>query len=93
MDSHPLLREEAFCQVIKQTTSNKREASNIWGWKLMYILALCIVPSVSLVRIVKTHLCTEGNARDYGLCGYQNVHDLASLSLKFMDRELRFRVS
>ena len=89
MNAHEVLRDEAYCQLIKQTTGNKNKESNLLGWRMLYIASLTLKPSRVMTRIVKQHICQY--AKPVGLCGYNDVEDLASLTLKFLDRDIRMR--
>lgn len=50
------LRDEIFCQLIKQTTLNPSEESTILGLKLMYMCISTFVPSTPMVPFVMSHL-------------------------------------
>ena len=48
----PQMRDEIFCQLVKQTTSNPKVESNFLGWKLMVLCASAFAPS----RVFENHL-------------------------------------
>lgn len=53
----PLLRDEIFCQLIKQTTENRSTESLLLGWKLIYLCLSCFGPTDSeLVSVLNSHI-------------------------------------
>lgn len=53
----PNLRDEIFCQIIKQTSENPQEASLLRGWKLLFLALVTFHPNSDLVRkIILSHV-------------------------------------
>ena len=51
-----MMRDETFCQLIKQTTDNKNHASLLLGLKLLYLCLSTFTPSVALTPFILSHL-------------------------------------
>ncbi|XP_069105454.1 myosin-VIIa-like isoform X2 [Argopecten irradians] len=51
-----LLRDEVYCQMIKQLTNNRHETSERRGWELMWLATGCFVPSTNLLKEVMQFL-------------------------------------
>jgi len=73
-----LLRDEIFCQLIKQTTKNPSVDSQTLGWKLLYLCVSTFWPSEELRTILVSHLAAhappEINKREFG---FNTIADLA----------------
>jgi len=52
---HEVLRDEIYCQLIKQTKENPRLESKIKGWELFVIVSTCFSPSAKLENFVIRH--------------------------------------
>ena len=50
--NEPLLRDEIYCQLIKQTTNNPAGESIVLGFKLMYLCMATFPPSKELARYI-----------------------------------------
>uniref|UniRef100_A0A7R9UDD6 FERM domain-containing protein n=1 Tax=Pinguiococcus pyrenoidosus TaxID=172671 RepID=A0A7R9UDD6_9STRA len=57
------LRDEVYCQIIKQTTKNPSVDSNIKGWELLAILAGSFPPGEELKPYVMHHCAAEHGRR------------------------------
>jgi len=52
----PLLADEIFCQLIKQTTNNRRTEHSLRIWKLLYLCVQVFAPSLfSVTRVLLSH--------------------------------------
>eukprot|EP01006_Ploeotia_vitrea_P045576 TRINITY_DN66953_c8_g5_i1.p1 TRINITY_DN66953_c8_g5~~TRINITY_DN66953_c8_g5_i1.p1 ORF type:complete len:697 (-),score=334.80 TRINITY_DN66953_c8_g5_i1:64-2016(-) len=60
----PEMRDEIFCQLIKQTTHNPSRASVIMGWKLMAICAGMFAPSLSFQDFLLAHCAKNFDCED-----------------------------
>ncbi|XP_069105456.1 myosin-VIIa-like isoform X1 [Argopecten irradians] len=61
-----LLRDEVYCQMIKQLTNNRHDTSERRGWELMWLATGCFVPSTNLLKEVmqflrssRSHIATD----------------------------------
>ena len=52
----PSLRDELYCQLIKQTTDNRNQASLLLGLKLLYLALSAFLPSAPLSPFVLSHI-------------------------------------
>ncbi|CAF1037423.1 unnamed protein product [Rotaria magnacalcarata] len=53
---HEILKDEIYCQIIKQLTDNGHQASESRGWELMWLASGCFAPSAVLLREVNLFL-------------------------------------
>ncbi|XP_053403414.1 myosin-VIIa-like isoform X2 [Mercenaria mercenaria] len=51
-----MLRDEIYCQVIKQLTDNMNSVSTEKGWELMWLVTGCFAPSTKLLKEVTSFL-------------------------------------
>ena len=50
------LRDEIFCQIIKQTTENPNKTSNILGWQLLCLCTGCFLPTEDFSKYLVGHV-------------------------------------
>jgi len=50
------LRDEIFCQLIRQTTNNPKPESQLTGWKLLSVCCTCFPPGKLLYKYLLTYL-------------------------------------
>mgnify|MGYP002403097732 CR=1 FL=1 len=65
--SEPLLRDEVYCQLIKQTTKNPNQRSLLLGLKLLWLCASCFPPSPELYPFLLSHLATFAHSQQHVL--------------------------
>jgi len=77
--NEPLLRDEIFCQLIKQTTLNPKQESVILGLKLFYLCISTFAPSKDLTPFVFSHLALFAHPElPEGPVGFNTIEDLAT---------------
>jgi len=58
---HEILRDEIYCQIIKQLTGNRNRLSEEHGWELMWLATGCFAPSTNLLKEVTLFLRSKRN--------------------------------
>eukprot|EP00477_Mikrocytos_mackini_P000867 GAHX01000930.1.p1 GENE.GAHX01000930.1~~GAHX01000930.1.p1 ORF type:complete len:665 (-),score=151.63 GAHX01000930.1:1268-3262(-) len=71
----PLLRDELFAQLIKQSTQNPDRRSELIIWKLIYIFLTSFLPSTEMMLILLSHIVTVSSTR--GFAGFSTVPEVA----------------
>lgn len=89
---YPVLRDEIYCQIMKQTTRNpsfKRKTVRgcVMGWKLLYLCLCYFRPSLELSVVILDHctLClsssggNSGGGKNLLECKFDNEEDIATM--------------
>lgn len=78
--SQPLLRDEIYCQLIKQTTGNPSTDSLLYGLKMFYLCLSTFPPSSELKLCLWSHLSqfAHPSLPDGTALGFQLAPDIAS---------------
>lgn len=85
----PLLRDEVFCQLIKQTTGNHVVQSLVYALKLLYLCLLCFRPThKELNEILKSHLASLCNVYISKFTTFDVAEDLAIRCFELLSRPL-----
>jgi len=84
--THPELRDEYYCQLLKQVTSNRssRAESCAHGWRLLLIMTQFIKPSKELEPYFKSHL------QNSAFTLTREFHDEAAICLRNLNQTLKF---
>jgi len=77
--NEPLLRDEIFAQLVKQTQLNPRPESTLLGMKLFYLCISTFAPSSTMTPFVMSHLAYFAH-REYpaDIVGFNSIEDLAT---------------
>ncbi|KAL6722503.1 hypothetical protein Aduo_017620 [Ancylostoma duodenale] len=83
---HPALRDEVYCQIVRQTTNNKssKPDSSIRGWRLFSIITAYFESSLSLRPYLVNYLAE--NADDQR----RAYHGTAQLCLQNLNQTIRY---
>lgn len=77
--NEPLLRDEIFCQLVKQTTHNPSIDSLLLGLRLFYLCISTFMPSPPLRQCIFSHLSSWAHKTiPTHACGFSDVSDLAT---------------
>ena len=63
-----ILRDEIFCQIIKQLTDNRQRMSEERGWELMWLATGIFAPSTNLLKEVMAFLRSRSLNQVAGDC-------------------------
>lgn len=74
--NEPVLQDELFCQLIKQTTDCPDEERAIYGWKLLFTLLLAIPPSDEISLALFSHFSKYARPTNHPQ-GFDTVADAA----------------
>eukprot|EP01130_Rhizamoeba_saxonica_P016223 TRINITY_DN745_c0_g1_i1.p1 TRINITY_DN745_c0_g1~~TRINITY_DN745_c0_g1_i1.p1 ORF type:complete len:1528 (+),score=443.15 TRINITY_DN745_c0_g1_i1:69-4652(+) len=70
--THPELRNEIFCQIIKQMKNNPSEDSKNKLWQLMYVAVKCFVPTEEFENYLEMYIKNAGDKYWYLI---QTLHE------------------
>lgn len=73
---HESIRDEFYCQIMKQLTENRSQASEERGWELMYLATGVMTPTAILLKELQEFLRTRH-------------HPLAEVSLNRLQKNLK----
>jgi hypothetical protein len=75
----PLLRDEIYCQLVKQTTKNPSMESLCLGWKLIFLCLSTFPPaSEELEKILLSHIAGVANSKIQKYMPFDTVDNIAS---------------
>eukprot|EP00457_Paulinella_chromatophora_P000196 gb/GEZN01000196.1/.p1 GENE.gb/GEZN01000196.1/~~gb/GEZN01000196.1/.p1 ORF type:complete len:1849 (-),score=405.96 gb/GEZN01000196.1/:204-5750(-) len=74
----PLLRDEVFAQIVKQTTSNPSDDSVLMGFKLLYMCLQCFRPGPQLMPVINSHLASAAASYKKKSFGWRNEDEVAT---------------
>jgi hypothetical protein len=75
------LRDEAYTQLVKQTTNNPSPDSLFRGWQLFSILSGSILPSPEFTPFLKSYFFSAMQTTESGGDGEPSIHDHAKFAL------------
>lgn len=89
--AQPLLRDEVYCQLIKQTTANPSADSQLLGLKLLYLCLSSFQPSPALKPCLWSHLAQFAHPTlpEGAALGFQLPADVASACYVTMEHVSR----
>jgi len=76
--AEPLLRDEIFCQIIKQTSENPSEESALKGLKLMYLCFTHFTCGEKLAPFLLTHIAGTAHENLPTECGFNTIADVST---------------
>ena len=91
-EKEPLLCNEIFCQLIKQTTQNNNTESCIIAWKLLYLLCLYKKPTDELSPFVINHCLQNALPLNTNIMRFNKIPEIAANCIKYLDEEIREKV-
>lgn len=82
------LRDEIFCQLIKQTTKNPTPEKEVFAWKLTWFCLCCFLPSRPICDILQSHIASKARAQQTKYMPFNSVPDASANCWKQLHRAM-----
>lgn len=91
-EKEPLLCDEIYCQLIKQSKNNKNHKSCFIVWKLLYLLCLYKKPTQELLPFIMYHCLQNALPLTSNIMSLNQISHFAANCLKYLHQEVRDQV-
>lgn len=88
-EKQPLLCNEIYCQLMKQTTDNEYQESCLIAWKLLYLLCLYKKPSDEILPFIINHCLNNALPLNRNIMRFNKIPEIAANCIKYVDADLR----